>query len=227
MNTFVSAFFPLTTSKHSLETYRAQFATLVALERPVLLFLDETLDWTFPAHIRVLRCSLQDTWAASTLQDSALLPACRSPVDTLEYMRVILAKTEFLARATELVPESDWFTWVDFGLPHVFRHPTETLVRLRDLTVPSTPCIRTAGIWTQTPTSLTDAVCWRFAGGFFIAHRSKAAEFDAAVRRAAEDLLPHAVWEVNVWAHAERKGLDLGWFPSDHNDSIIPFTLTP
>jgi hypothetical protein len=224
MMTLVTAFFLQPTAKHSVDTYRAHFAKLVALGRPIVLFLDRTLEWTFPPHVRVIPCSFQETWPATMIPDTAMLPPYRSSADTLDYMRIMLAKTEFLVRATGLVPECDWFIWVDFGLPHVFRRPEETLNRLRDLPLPSAPCIQTAGIWNCVPHSLTESVCWRFAGGFFLAHRSKAQEFDTAVRQSVQRFLPHAVWEVNAWADAERHGLDLGWFAADHDDSIIPFT---
>lgn len=220
----VTAFFPLPTAKHSVDTYRAQFAKLVALEKPIVLFLDRTLEWTFPSHVRVVPCSLRETWPAKLIPDEAQLPPYRSPADTLDYMRVQLAKTEFLVRATELFPQEDWFLWVDFGLPHVFHRPEETLNRLRDLRMPSTPCIRTAGIWTCIPIPLMDSVCWRFAGGFVFVHRSRARVFDEAVRASVRRNLPRAAWEVNIWADVERNGLDLGWFAADHDDSIIPFT---
>jgi hypothetical protein len=224
MATLVTAFFPLPTAKHSVDAYRDQFAKLVALERPIVLFLDRSLNWTFPSHVRVIPCSLSETWPARLLPETAILPVHRGPADTVEYMRIMLAKTEFLVRATELVPEADWVAWVDFGLAHVFRCPEETLARLRDLPMPPLPCRRTAGIWTWTPESLTEGVCWRFAGGFTLAHRSTVAEFDTAVQAAVRRLLPHAVWEVNAWAEAERQGLDLGWFAANHDDRIIPFT---
>lgn len=221
---YVSAFFPLPTAKHSIDTYRAQFAKLVALEVPMVLFLDPALNWTFPSHVRVVPLSLQDTWPMKSIPDTAQLPPYRSPADTLEYMRVQLAKTEFLVRATDLVPESDWFAWVDFGLPHVFRRPEETLSRLRDLHVPDVPCIRTAGIWTCAPLPLMDGICWRFAGGFVLVHRSKTRLFDTAVQASVQRHLPRIAWEVNLWADVERHGVDLGWFPANHDDSIIPFT---
>lgn len=220
----VTAFFPLPTAKHSMDTYCEQFAKLVALERPIVLFLDRRLSWTFPSHVRVIPCSLSETWPARLLPDTAVLPTSRGPADTLDYMRIMLAKTEFLVRATELVPEAEWVTWVDFGLAHVFRRPEETLSRLRTLSMPSAPCRRTAGIWTWTPESLTEGVCWRFAGGFLLAHRSLVTDLDTAVQDAVRRLLPSAVWEVNVWAEAERQGLDFGWFAANHDDSIIPFT---
>lgn len=224
MATLVTAFFPLPTAKHSIDIYREQFAKLVALDRPIVLFLDRHLSWTFPPHVRVIPCSLSETWPAQLLPETASLPVHRGPADTVEYMRIMLAKTEFLVRATELVPEAEWVAWVDFGLAHVFRRPEETLARLRTLPMPPAPCRRTAGIWMGTPGSLTEGVCWRFAGGFLLAHRSGVADLDAAVQDAVRRLLPHAVWEVNAWADAERHGVDFGWFAANHDDSIIPFT---
>ena len=104
--TFVTAFFPLPSAKHSIEAYRAHFASIVALERRIILFLDQSIDWNFPPHVHVVRCSLRDMWSVKMIPDTALLPSHRSAVDTVDYMRIMLAKTEFLFRATEIDVES-------------------------------------------------------------------------------------------------------------------------
>jgi hypothetical protein len=223
--TLVTAFLHLPTAKRDEVTYRAQFAKLVACKRPTVLFLDRRSSWDFPPHVRVIPVSLEETWGASIVPDSVDLPLDRSPVDTRDYMLVMTAKTEFVSRAAAENPfGTDWFAWVDFGIGHVFKTPEETFARLAALRGPEAPCLRTAGIWTWTPDDLSSRVCWRFAGGFFLAHRTLAPIFDAAVRASIVRRLPSFTWEVNTWADVERHGLTLGWFPADHTDSLIPFT---
>lgn len=225
--TLVTAFLRLPLAKHNEETYRAQFEKLSSLGVPMVLFLDRRYDWTFPDHIHVIPLSLEDTWVASVVPANPVLPLQRSPVDTREYMMVMTAKTEFVADAARRNPfGTDWFAWVDFGIGHVFKDPVTTFGRLASLRLPRTPCIRTAGIWTQLWVP-QDQICWRFAGGFFLCHRSLAPVFDKAVRESILRRLPSFSWEVNTWADVEQTGLDLGWFAADHNDSIIPFTEQP
>lgn len=223
--TLVTAFLRLPLAKHNEETYRAQFEKLSSLGVPIVLFLDRRYAClSHPPHVRVIPVSLEDTWVASVVPANPVLPLQRSPVDTREYMMVMTAKTEFVADAARRNPfGTDWFAWVDFGIGHVFKDPVTTFARLASLRVPRTPCIRTAGIWDQVWTP-HDQVCWRFAGGFFLCHRSRAEDFDQAVRESVLRRLPHFSWEVNTWADVEQRGMDLGWFPANHDDSIIPFT---
>jgi hypothetical protein len=222
--TLVTAFLHLPLAKHDEATYKAQFTKMADLEVPIVLFLDRRYTWTFPEHVRVIPFSLEEAWVSSVVPAHPVLPLKRSPVDTREYMMVMTAKTEFVARATHLNPfGTEWFAWVDFGIGHVFKDPVSTFARLSTLQVPRTPCIRTAGIWDQLWVP-HDQVCWRFAGGFFLCHQSLAVPFDQAVRQSVLQRLPAFTWEVNTWADVEQKGMDLGWFPANHDDSIVPFT---
>jgi hypothetical protein len=222
--TIVTSFLRRENAKHSVEDYKNHFEQLVAIGVPIVLFLDRRYDWTFPPHVHVIPVSLEDTWVASVVPKDAVLPLRRSLVDTRDYMLIITAKTEFVARAAHLNPfGTEWFAWVDFGIAHVFKDPVSTFARLSTLQVPRTPCIRTAGIWDQLWVP-HDQVCWRFAGGFFLCHQSLAVPFDQAVRQSVLQRLPAFTWEVNTWADVEQKGMDLGWFPANHDDSIVPFT---
>lgn len=226
MITLVTAFLCGRESKHSPDEYLGNFRRLAETGCPIVLFLDPRTGWTsFPPNVTVIDVSLSDTWIGRSVPIDVKLPPLRSTTDTREYMMIQHTKTEFLLRASQLNPYgSEWYAWVDFGLGHVFRDPETTFERLRTLCPPRTPCIRTAGIWQYSPRDLSRAVCWRFAGGFLMAHVSHLQELDNAVKESVSRRLPHFAWEVNTWADVEQRGLDLGWFLSDHNDTIIPPT---
>lgn len=221
MITYVTAFLVRPTSKHSILEYKFHFDRLVATGIPIVLFLDRRLTWSFPNHVVVIPTLLEETWVWKHVPESVELPPVRSSTDTREYMMIQNTKTEFVWKASQLNPwKTDWFAWIDFGIGHVFRNE-ETFERIRTLSPPSIPGIHTAGIWTQAPEDLFETVCWKYAGGFFLIHTSRIETFHTAVHASILRNLPKFAWEVNIWADT---GLELGWYPSDHNDTIIPFT---
>jgi hypothetical protein len=224
MITFVTAFLCGDTAKHTPESYRGWFDRLAGTGVPIVLFLDPKTEWTsFPSNVRVIPACLRDTWVGHNVPIDAVLPAKRGEKDTLEYMMIQNTKPEFVARASQLNPYgTEWFAWVDFGIGHVFKTPETTLDRIQHMVPPTTPCMRTAGIWNHVPDSTFDDVCWRYAGGFFLIHSSLVSRFHDAVIAAIQRKLPRIAWEVNVWAEVERSGMNLGWFSADHDDRIIP-----
>ena len=226
MITFVSAFLCGDSSKRPIDAYDKEFRRLADTGVPIVLFLDpKTGLSSFPPNVHVVSACLPDTWVGRNVPVDVVLPSVRSPSDTREYMMIQNTKPEFVLRASELNPwNTEWFAWIDFGIGHVFHDPVQTFERIRTLAPPSIPCIRTAGIWNHIPEDLFRCVCWRFAGGFFLLHRSCISGFYGASTASIERNLPHFAWEVNIWADVQRNGYDLGWFAADHNDTIIPFT---
>jgi hypothetical protein len=223
MITYVTAFLLRPESKHPVEEYKAHFERLAATGISIVLFLDRQVSWTFPENVHVLPVSLEETWVAQNVPECVELPSIRSASDTREYLMIQNSKTEFVWRASELNPwKTEWFAWIDFGICHVFREPERTLERIRILVPPECPCIRTAGIWEGSYPDFFNQVCWRYAGGFFLIHQSRIEKFHEAVQTSILRILPQFAWEVNVWADVERRGVELGWYRADHNDTIIP-----
>lgn len=223
MLTYVTAFLLRPESKHPVEEYKAHFERLAATGVSIVLFLDRQVSWTFPENVHVLPVSLEETWVAQNVPECVELPSIRSASDTREYLMIQNSKTEFLWRASELNPwKTEWFAWIDFGICHVFREPERTLERIRSLVPPECPCIRTAGIWEGSYPDFFNRVCWRYAGGFFLIHQSRIEKFHEAVQTSILRILPQFTWEVNVWADVELRGVELGWYRADHNDTIIP-----
>lgn len=222
MITFVTCFFHGANPKRTYDDYKRHFDSIVTTGIPIVLFLDTRSSWTFPTNVHVYRVSLEDTWVGQNIPTTRILPANRSQTDTFEYLAIMNTKTEWLYKASTENPfQTEWFTWIDFGLAHVFKNPIETLLRLKHLQPPCHPCLRTAGIWGQWGVS-PDSVHWRFAGGFLLAHISKIPNLHNLVKSKLTSIQPAMTWEVNVWAMVENDGFEFGWFSSDHNDTIIP-----
>lgn len=209
-------------AKRPYSTYKELFDRLVSTGISIVLFLDKRSDWTFPANVWVERVSLEDTWVGKNVLDNAMLPSCRDSCDTLEYMKIINSKSEWIYRASQKNPwKTDWFAWIDFGIFHVISQK-ETIEHISSLKPPTQPCLKTAGIWNKGSYDAFERVCWRFAGGFLMIHTSKAKEFHEQVCRKIQDIHPRFAWEVNLWYLLEKDGMDMGWYSSDHNDRIIP-----
>ncbi len=211
--------------KRSTQEYKEHFDKLVNQHIPIVLFLDKQIDWVFPEHIKVYPISLEDCWVSKYVPERVQLPATRNESDTREYMMIQNSKPEFLYKASQLNPfETDWFAWIDFGIVHVFKHPEETLNRLFKLQPPSIAGIHTAGIWKHRVTGYNHHVCWRFAGGFLLIHKYYIYPFWSKCQQQILTNLPYFSWEVNIWADIEQT-FPLGWFPADHDDSIIPISF--
>jgi hypothetical protein len=228
MITFVTAFLPGDNPKRSADAYKAFFQPLALRGLPIVLFLDKTIDWEFPPNVKVYRIDgCRNTWIGHTIPDDAVLPSVRSSNDTLLYLKIQNSKLHRMLDAARINPfQTEWFAWIDFGITHVFRTPSQTLDRLEELRPPPTPCLRTAGIWTHSVPDIWDRICWRFAGGFLLAHRSKLPDLCSKFETVIVQHLPCFTWEVNYWALMESEGIDFGWFAADHNDSIIPNNRT-
>ena len=208
--------------KRTIEEYKQEFDKLAATGIKLVLFLDSDVHWIFPDNVFVYPASLEDTWIYEKVPNYVNLPHPRGEHDTLEYLQIQNSKVEWLLKASHYNPwKTQWFAWIDFGITHVFKNPEETLERLKQLQPPPSPCIRTPGIWRHRG-AYEGGVCWRFAGGFLLIHSSFLQNFVKYCQSIIIQKLPYLSWEVNVWAELETKGVDFGWYPADHNDTIIP-----
>jgi hypothetical protein len=224
MITYVTAFLCNKNPKRGYDEYKGWFDKLAATGLPFILFLDRQLShWTFPETVRVYPVSIEDTWVYKYVSGDAILPYSSNPNDTFEYMRIQNTKLEWLVRAIEINPyQTNWFAWIDFGIVHVFSKPEETLQRLQSLTPPSTPGIRTAGIWSSKTRDVWNAICYRFAGGFILGDTESLYTLYGRFQDIVLRERPKFAWEINIWALLESEGTEFGWFAANHNDSIIP-----
>lgn len=183
---------------------------------------------------------LSETWTYKTYKKVANeniieLPNTRCiEKDTVEYLILMNTKTEYVSRVIKVNPfNSTHFAWVDFNIFHIFvgREPYATYLfetiskrkmAKRYLTLP--------GCWGKPyvrDESLTNDICWRFCGGFFIGSADRMLDFQQEYENHFETFLRERkklVWEVNFWAYLElHHGLSVVWYAGDHNESILKF----
>ena len=162
------------------------------------------------------------------------LPSARNETkDTAMYMTIMNSKALYVADAVEKNPfETTHFAWVDFSLSYVLFEGQRSLNYLRDLGqrtfVPKMFAV--PGCWDHKYNNVdidhvTERICWRFCGGFFIGdaesvlkfgelYKTKYPEFISAYRK--------QVWEVNFWAWLEvNSDWAPDWYVAGHDDTIL------
>jgi hypothetical protein len=185
------------------------------------------------------RCTLVDSIplpSVEALQEGVAygLPRNRNEKkDTLEYMRIIHAKTVLVGWAAAWNPwSSPSFAWIDMSIFYVFKRPVPTaqwLHLIGSMNTVDSDKVFVPGCWAK-GWVYGDAVhdpCWRFCGGFFYGSRDAV----LALSRTCQELWPTWIaatkgvwsWEVNFWAWLERCGHfeRFHWYDADHNDSMI------
>ena len=241
--TFVTAFLDLQ-QEHNIKRPPAArfeyFKTHIDAGLDLVIFMSRRFADDFEPYrrdnMRVIYMELEETDAYKVLTSAPKLPESRTEThDTLSFMTLINAKTEFMARAIALDPfSSTHFAWIDFSLSHVFRDREASVqyLRLLQQTCLKPKCLAIPGCWDKGVgmSYVNNAVNWRFCGGFFIGDKASILEFHAAAFQAYKDLFEkqgRVVWEVNTWAIAERHyGISPTWYKADHNDSIIHIPQT-
>ena len=235
--TFVSSFLHIydTPYDHRNNEWRIErFKEVAATGIQIALFISpefisimENLKNMYP-NLRILRVlSIQQTkiWKLWVDKKNQLPQNRKSEKDTIEYLSLMNSKIEFLADTIRENPfGGDYFAWLDFNITHVFKNIERTVDFIRFLgkcrfkgkflTIP--------GCWNKVNdmNQITDKICWRFCGGFFMGHRESILNFEKLVWEHASTISP--IWEVNLWALVEWKSqLFVEWFSADHNDSMI------
>jgi hypothetical protein len=161
----------------------------------------------------------------------AKLPESRNlGKDTLEYIALMNTKVEMIWRAIPyMTSEMDTICWIDAGITKIFTNFQEIRKKLESLQTfdfSKKEKILMPGCWklNQIPIS-TDAVYWRFCGGFFIVPKVAIDQFQKECKTKLSELVlkNQITWEVNVWAMIEQLCSELfEWYSADHNDTIIP-----
>jgi len=234
MTTFVTAFLDLQEDRSkdkSVDTCFTHFSKLCSSGIPLVVFLSRRYaDRIVEApHIHYIFTELNElvTWQ-ETLAEPRQLPSRRTDHhDTQNFMILMNAKAEFVKKAMDINPfKSSQFAWIDFSICHVFRNTEASLLYLRMLAQSKlrTPCLLFPGCWSKGIGELTDAINWRFCGGFFIGDKNSLEAFYEAYRHHYPRYLAESktlTWEVNVWHRLELEGVFCEWFKADHNDSIV------
>lgn len=209
-----------------LDRYFAAFDRLAACGLPIDLYLDPALAGRrFAPGVNVLPMAFDELPARRATRDrvTELPPQRNAEKDTADYLAIVNAKTELVARSVARHPDASVYAWVDFGLFHVIRDDAAAIRRLRALAHSPPPGDRVVipGC-TAAPRDDWRAVDWRFCGGFFYGSAAAIRRFAALHVEAFRAWLPALTWEVNVWGRLEaRHGWDPCWYAADHDDRIL------
>lgn len=160
------------------------------------------------------------------------LPTNRNELkDTKNYMFLMLAKLEFLKKTIDLNPyDSDYFCWLDFSLPYIFKDMNNTLLKIKHISNCEfkSHFICLPGCWKFKINDLNylkNNIVWRFCGGFLIGDKKSLINFYSISNENFLIFLNQTktlVWEVNYWAWLENLDLITPiWYLADHNDSIV------
>ena len=236
--TFVSAFLDLD-GHHNVERppeirFR-HFQTLYDAQIPIVLFLSRRFEEAIRPFARdnlhVVFLELADTAVYKMMTYNPDLPEERNKAhDTLNFLLLMNAKSEFIDRAIDLNPfHSTHFAWIDFNVAHVFKDPVGSTQYLKLLakTRLKPTCLAFPGCWGPGVglSYCTRSVSWRFCGGFFVGDTTSLRAFHNVSMRSFQHLYEmegRVVWEVNIWALAEKyHGFAPTWYKADHNDTII------
>lgn len=234
--TFVTAFLDLhedRTGDKTVDTCFGHFRKLVSTGIPIHAFVSACYRDRMPAApnltVETLELEDLDTWKAVRDVSYSVPPTNAPHHDTANFMILINAKAEMMARAPR---GASHYAWIDFSIFHVLRNEAAAAATLQRLAAASLPATYRAcpGCWAKGTalSTLFQAVNWRFCGGLLIADADSLetlyglyrTEFARIVREQGR-----LVWEVNLWAYFESLGFEFGWYRADHNDSILAVPL--
>ncbi len=241
---FVSFFFQLDedrSSDRSIYTSMNLFQNFVGSDLRLIVFIDHRLYEIFnnivssDKNIGVVSFNFADSNTRKITEkfDNLSLPNHRTEKhDTQKFMEIMNAKTEFVKRGIELFddPSISSYAWIDFNIFHVINDKTaciETLKKIGNSDIKDEHGIVIPGCWPPGygMDIITDAVNWRFCGGFFVGSKKSIVDFAEKNFEAYEYFLGKVnkiVWEVNTWHYLEyMHKVKFSWFEADHNDSIV------
>lgn len=224
------------------------------------LFRNPEFESKYPNVTLVQVLNIEDTWTWKTVgevakkngMDDLGLPEKRNFIkDNKKYLVLQNAKVEFVRTVTELYPDYDHYSWIDFSIVSILKERSNSLEYMRlcygDLPKFSSQSqskdkkryFFLPGCWNQQwfepdKDALSKRIHWRFCGGFFIADRNSMLRFTKAFTKELPNYLDQfkvLTWEVNFWAwlevvHSVLEPEDSErwkptWFQADHNDSMV------
>ncbi len=177
--------------------------------------------------------NMNDLWIYNTImnkKNSISLPDNRTiEKDTIEYITLMNLKIEFVKKVVDEDPfHTNYFSWIDFNINHVFKDYENTYNYLKNFqqNLHGT-FLFLPGCWSkhQYPNIVFNQIHWRFCGGYFIGDRDSIINFYNHYYSYLPEFLDKykkIVWEVNFWTWLENeKNMHFDWFSADHNDSIV------
>ncbi len=212
------------------------FRQLAKTKIPIVVFADPTSakaieEFQDECLLDIRPIAFEDLVTYKEINDIVLdLPPNRcTKKDTIEFMTIMHAKSEFMKYAKDVNPfHTKHFAWMDFSLAYVFKDHENTYKYLQELcTKQFQPTLYAVpGCWQKNVGVhfLFQSINWRFCGGFYVADTNSIEHFYQLYRKHYRRILKDKgkmFWETNFWMILE---MDHGWTPTwylaDHNDSI-------
>ncbi len=217
-----------------LPTLFRHFQQLIALlQAPLYVFTDHDIPFALPPHVHILRQHLSDFQTYRVCMEAyegrkARLPAAKNDAkDTAAFMALMNTKLEMVWRAVPFIPQgTTHIAWIDAGIMKIVGDEARIRRAFADqVRVGWSPhTVTIPGCWPTPQAPSSDAICWRFCGGFFVvpvaildAYYGVATSMLEAWLRAG-----HLVWETNIWAAVEWKERAwYTWWGADHNETML------
>ena len=220
---YVTALYKINTFS-SPEKNLEEFTPFLTSGLPIIVFTDLELSLGSVECVHLPRTELK-----AFRQTEASLPEYRNKEkDTLEFLQLMNAKSEFLLRAKQQKLASV-YVWFDFGILKIIKNKHQFLTSMKhagslskESMVVFPGCISRESINFNT---MFLCPIWRFCGGIVIVCSTAVENFytyhinelDACIQSSS------LTWEVNLWAAIESKHPEVfEWYHGDHNDTILP-----
>jgi glycosyltransferase involved in cell wall biosynthesis len=230
---YVTAFYEINT-KSKREEIIENFKPFLLTERmKILIFTDDTKlqeDLSGVSHIQIVHVPRTELFAFQCESDIILPTSRDSMKDTVDFLSLMNAKSEFIYRASSLA-QADVYVWFDMGILKICKHKESFLKTLESRFEPFAcrhrdkiimpGCVEKEKVLYY---QMFSAPIWRFCGGIFCVPSNLASKFFDLHKEELQvaKILNTFTWEVNLFASIEQKTPELFlWYPADHNDSII------
>jgi hypothetical protein len=213
-----------------------QLAHLTACDIDLVLFVDPELLGDLPPltpRVTVIPLDLAEISVYRRLliaSNKSALPANRHQAkDTAEFLALINAKNELVARAAKEYPMFAYYAWIDANIFKIFDDVSAAKSRLKlisELSVGDRIAVPMGRYPMIRPEYgfVTDLVWWRFLGGLWICPRERLTSFNQAFDCVLAECIARGTltWEVNVYARVEMLNPD--WFagyPAEHDQRML------
>lgn len=199
------------------------------LHAPTYVFTDCPLPYPVPVHIHVQTCPLEtfETYRRC-VGESGSLPKNRTETkDTACFMALMNTKIEMLVKAMpHFPPQVTHAAWIDAGIWKIVKDDVRGAKAMATHVRARWPLNKVClpGCWASPAPPSSDAICWRFCGGFLVVPTSLLLAFYKAVTSMLETWLcaGHLAWEVNIWAALEcEEPAWFSWWGADHKESML------
>jgi len=225
---FVTAFININNTPLDIveKNYFSYFEKLAQTGVNIALFLDTQYQEYGKIIIRkysnvtIIRYLTKDELHINKIKIPNQLPKIRNiQKDNEDYLKLMNNKIYFVQEAMNKYTETNYFSWIDFRIFHIFSNDNEKLISLSNLAYFSKPLYFPGAL--DNKKYLLDEINWRFLGGFFIINKNIINNLVDETTKLLNNI-PILTWEVNIWAILESNNLfDFGWYKADHNQTII------